>query len=38
MAKKISELEIKSIISSEIDNSVGFLGGALSDSRKKSLP
>ena len=37
MAKKISELEVKSIISSEIDNSVGFLGGALSDSRKKSL-
>jgi len=37
MAKKISELEVKSIISSEIDNSIGFLGGALSDSRKKSL-
>ena len=37
MAKKVSELEIKSIISSEINNSMGFLGGALSESRKKSL-
>ena len=37
MAKKVSELEIKSIISSEINNSMGFMGGALSESRKKSL-
>ena len=37
MVKKISELEIKSIISSEINNSMGFMGGALSESRKKSL-
>ena len=37
MAKKVSEIEIKSIISSEINNSMGFLGGALSESRKKSL-
>jgi len=37
MAKKVSEIEIKSIISSEINNSMGFMGGALSESRKKSL-
>tara|TARA_R100001463_G_scaffold20173_2_gene49243 strand:+ start:7355 stop:9544 length:2190 start_codon:yes stop_codon:yes gene_type:complete len=37
MVKKVSEIEIKSIISSEINNSMGFLGGALSDQRRKSL-
>ena len=37
MAKKVTETEIKYIISSEITNSIGFMGGALSGSRKKSL-
>ena len=37
MAKKTTEIELKSIISSEINNSIGFMGGALSGARKKSL-
>ncbi|MDA9626868.1 hypothetical protein N9S53_00195 [Candidatus Pelagibacter sp.] len=37
MAKKVTETEIKYIISSEITNSIGFMGGALSGARKKSL-
>ncbi len=37
MAKKTTEIELKNIISSEINNSMGFMGGALSESRKKSL-
>lgn len=34
---KISDTELRSIINSEINNSLGFLGGALSNQRKKSL-
>ena len=37
MAKKTTEIELKNIISSEINNSIGFMGGALSGARKKSL-
>ncbi len=37
MAKKITDIEIKSIIDSEISNSLGFMGGELSAGRKKSL-
>ena len=34
---KISDTELRFIINSEINNSLGFLGGALSNQRKKSL-
>jgi len=34
---KVTDLELKSIISGEIDNALGFMGGALSGQRKKSL-
>ena len=34
---KISDTELQSIISSEITNSLGFLGGNLSSQRKKSI-
>ena len=34
---KISDIELRFIINSEINNSLGFLGGALSNQRKKSL-
>jgi hypothetical protein len=34
---KISDTELRFIINSEINNSLGFLGGALSNQRKKAL-
>ena len=34
---KISEIELRGIIQSEIDNAQGYMGGALSAGRKKSL-
>jgi len=37
MANKVTGLELKSIIGQEINNSMGFMGGALSSQRKKSL-
>ena len=37
MAEKITELELKNIISQEINNSMGYMGGNLSSQRKKSL-
>jgi len=37
MANKVTDLELKSIIGQEINNSMGFMGGALSSQRKKSL-
>tara|TARA_B100000780_G_scaffold16677_1_gene10959 strand:- start:225 stop:2435 length:2211 start_codon:yes stop_codon:yes gene_type:complete len=37
MADKVTDLELKSIIGQEINNSMGFMGGALSSQRKKSL-
>ena len=37
MADKVSELELKNIISQEINNSMGYMGGNLSAQRKKSL-
>ena len=37
MADKVSELELKNIISQEINNSMGYMGGNLSSQRKKSL-
>jgi len=37
MAEKITELELKNIISKEINNSMGYMGGNLSSQRKKSL-
>jgi len=37
MAEKITEFELKNIISKEIVNSLGYMGGNLSAQRKKSL-
>jgi len=37
MADKITEIELKNIISQEINNSMGYMGGNLSAQRKKSL-
>ena len=37
MADKVTELELKNIISQEINNSMGYMGGNLSAQRKKSL-
>ena len=37
MAEKITEFELKNIISKEIVNSLGYMGGNLSSQRKKSL-
>ena len=37
MADKVTELELKNIIGQEINNSMGYMGGNLSDQRKKSL-
>jgi len=34
---KISDIELRSIISGEINNALGFMGGSLSSQRKKSL-
>jgi len=37
MADKVTELELKNIIGQQINNSMGYMGGNLSDQRKKSL-
>jgi len=37
MAKKISDIELRGIINSEITNALGYMGGSLSSQRKKSL-
>ena len=37
MAKKVTDIELRGIINSEINNALGYMGGALSNSRKKSL-
>ena len=37
MAKKITDIELRGIINSEITNALGYMGGNLSSQRKKSL-
>ena len=37
MAKKVSDIELRGIINSEITNALGYMGGNLSSQRKKSL-
>nr|BAR19051.1 portal protein [uncultured Mediterranean phage uvMED]BAR19082.1 portal protein [uncultured Mediterranean phage uvMED] len=37
MVNKITDIELRGIIQSEIDNAQGYMGGALSAGRKKSL-
>ena len=34
---KVTELELKGIIQSEINNAIGFMGSSLTSQRKKSL-
>ena len=36
MAKKVSDIELRGIINSEITNALGYMGGNLSSQRKKS--
>ena len=35
--KEISNIELRSLLSNQIQNALGYLGGQLSDSRTKSL-
>ena len=37
MAKKVTDIELRGIINSEITNALGYMGGNLSSQRKKSL-
>ncbi len=37
MADKVTDIELRSIINSEINNSIGFMGSNLTSQRKKSL-
>ena len=37
MADKITDIELRSIINSEINNAIGFMGGNLTSQRKKSV-
>ena len=35
--KELSDFKLKSLLSNQIQNALGFLGGQLSESRRKSL-
>ena len=35
--KELSELELKAILTNQVRNSIGYLGGELSESRRKSI-
>jgi len=37
MADKVTDIELRSIINSEINNAIGFMGGNLTSQRKKSV-